>query len=450
MPKIDGELSDEELEQVAGGSRDMKILLERWGKHIKEDVNIKVPALLRPKDDLNSELWDEDKKLRPEVRERLLEIAEKFIKPTLGKDAIIKDITFTGSLANYNYSDMSDIDLHIIIDFADVNADKDIVKRYFNAVKALWNSLHDIRIKGYEVEAYVQDEHEPHTSTGVYSVQDDKWLKEPAQSDAEIDEDSVSNKANSLIDQVEQALKIMEEGSHQEALTRAESLMEKIKKLRRAGLESEGEYSVENLAFKTLRNTGYLTKLSDLKREAYDAMMSIEEAEVEEAKSKAKGKRFSKKVKDSKTGRTRTVNYGQSGKAKDGGDRIRPGTAKGDAYCARSAKIKKCKKPPCANDLSRKKWKCRGSKSVAEHLKLTESQLYQVVKEELIKEFNLTGIDVPRIVSLKRPVKKRSTAKDQVQRIETDLHATQDAVDRLEEYTREIYNMLIKIIRKNK
>jgi len=481
MPKIDGELSDEELEQVAGGSSTMQILLERWSKHIKEDVNIKVPALLRPKDDLNSELWDEDKKLRPEVRERLLEIAEKFIKPTLGKDAIIKDITFTGSLANYNYSDMSDIDLHIIIDFADVNADKDIVKRYFNAVKALWNSLHDIRIKGYEVEAYVQDEHEPHTSTGVYSVQDDKWLKEPVQSDAEIDEDSVSNKANSLIDQVEQALKIMEEGSHEEAMKRAESLMEKIKKLRRAGLESEGEYSVENLAFKTLRNTGYLTKLSDLKREAYDAMMSIEEkmdnpcwkgyemvgmkkkggkevpncvpikeAEVEEAKSKAKGKRFSKKVKDSKTGRTRTVNYGQSGKAKDGGDRIRPGTAKGDAYCARSAKIKKCKKPPCANDLSRKKWKCRGSKSVAEHLKLTESQLYQIVQEELLKELSLAGIDVPRIVSLKRPVKKRSTAKDQVQRIETDLHATQDAVDRLEEYTREIYNMLIKIIRKNK
>ena len=150
MPKIDGELSDEELEQVAGGSSTMQILLERWSKHIKEDVNIKVPALLRPKDDLNSELWDEDKKLRPEVRERLLEIAEKFIKPTLGKDAIIKDITFTGSLANYNYSDMSDIHLHSIIYFADVNSEKDSVKRSFNALQALWNAPHDIRLKGYE------------------------------------------------------------------------------------------------------------------------------------------------------------------------------------------------------------------------------------------------------------------------------------------------------------
>ena len=74
----------------------------------------------------------------------------------------------------------------------------------------------------------------------------------------------------------------------------------------------------------------------------------------------SKGKRFAKRV----DGKCRS--FGQSGQAKAGGDRIRPGTKKGDAYCARSAKIKKCKNPPCANDLSRKKWKCRGSKSVTE------------------------------------------------------------------------------------
>ena len=83
-------------------------------------------------------------------------------------------------------------------------------------------------------------------------------------------------------------------------------------------------------------------------------------------KKPAKGKRFAKKVKNPKTGRTRTVSYGQAGKAKKGGDRIRPGTKKGHAYCARSAKIKKCKNPPCANALSRKKWKCKGSRSVPE------------------------------------------------------------------------------------
>ena len=74
----------------------------------------------------------------------------------------------------------------------------------------------------------------------------------------------------------------------------------------------------------------------------------------------SKGKRFAKRV----DGKCRS--FGQTGQAKGGGDRIRPGTKKGDAYCARSAKIKKCKNPPCANDLSRKKWKCRGSKSMKE------------------------------------------------------------------------------------
>ena len=86
--------------------------------------------------------------------------------------------------------------------------------------------------------------------------------------------------------------------------------------------------------------------------------------ELEEKKKKAckpsKGKRFAKRV----NGKCRS--YGQKGQAKGGGDRIRPGTKKGDAYCARSAKIKKCKNPPCANALSRKKWKCRGSKSMKE------------------------------------------------------------------------------------
>ncbi len=77
-------------------------------------------------------------------------------------------------------------------------------------------------------------------------------------------------------------------------------------------------------------------------------------------------KRFTKIVVNKATGRTRTVKYGQAGKAADGGDRIRPSTKKADAYCARSLKIKgdwkKDKNSP--NALSRKKWKCKGAKSM--------------------------------------------------------------------------------------
>jgi len=101
------------------------------------------------------------------------------------------------------------------------------------------------------------------------------------------------------------------------------------------------------------------------KKESLDIMIEDELTQVLDEKKKkpckpSKGKRFAKRV----DGKCRS--YGQSGQAKGGGDRIRPGTKKGDAYCARSAKIKKCKNPPCANDLSRKKWKCRGSKSMKE------------------------------------------------------------------------------------
>ena len=90
-------------------------------------------------------------------------------------------------------------------------------------------------------------------------------------------------------------------------------------------------------------------------------MEDLDEKKKKKPCKKAKGKRYVKRV----NGRCRS--FGQAGKAKGGGDRIRPGTKKGDAYCARSAKIKKCKNPPCANDLSRKKWKCRGSKSMREN-----------------------------------------------------------------------------------
>ena len=107
--------------------------------------------------------------------------------------------------------------------------------------------------------------------------------------------------------------------------------------------------------------------------------------EMNEAKP-AKGKRFAKKVKNPKTGRTRTVSYGQAGKAKKGGDRIRPGTKKGHAYCARSAKIKKCKNPPCANALSRKKWKCQGSRSVAEAINENASYSQNIDYKQMIAD----------------------------------------------------------------
>ena len=281
MPKKDGELSDEELEQVVGGSKDMKHLFEHWRGYVKEDVSLKINSSEHPHKSLNKSLWTENDQLKPEVKEKLLKIAQQFISKTQGSEAEIKDIIFTGSLANYNYSMLSDIDLHILIDFQEVNEDIDLVKDYFDAVKALWNYLHDIRIKSHEVEIYVQNESEPHISTGVYSLLNDEWVKQPdAPASNKIfggDKEIIAKKANSLMDQIDRAIAIMDEEKYDEAIARANKLSEKIKKFRKAGLESDGEYSVENLAFKTLRNNGYLSKLSELKRDAYDKMMSMKE-----------------------------------------------------------------------------------------------------------------------------------------------------------------------------
>jgi hypothetical protein len=131
---------------------------------------------------------------------------------------------------------------------------------------------------------------------------------------------------------------------------------------------SKGEKAADNAkkAAGTRKGKQYVASTHPVKNEDLGTIIEdvIDEVmdELEEKKKKpckpSKGKRFAKRV----DGKCRS--YGQSGQAKSGGDRIRPGTKKGDAYCARSAGIKKCKEPPCANDLSRKKWKCRGKKSM--------------------------------------------------------------------------------------
>ena len=72
------------------------------------------------------------------------------------------------------------------------------------------------------------------------------------------------------------------------------------------------------------------------------------------------------KVKITSSGKK--VSYGQAGSAKDGGPRVKPGTSKGDAYCARSAGQMRDFPKAAANPnsplrLSRARWKCEGSKS---------------------------------------------------------------------------------------
>ena len=224
-------------------------------------------------DELHHEFWD-GKKLNPRVREALLKIAEEFAK-YINSEADIKDVTFTGSMANYNYTPMSDIDLHIILDYADVDDNQELVAKMLRAKKALFNKNHDIKIYNYDVELYPQDAKEPHYSTGVYSVMNDKWIAEPVRQEIHIDDDQIIRKGKGIIEKITGAMDMEDSEGKLDAL---EKVKEKIMNMRKSGLERAGQYSPENLTFKFLRNTGFLQKIFEAINDEYDKMLSLSEA----------------------------------------------------------------------------------------------------------------------------------------------------------------------------
>ena len=232
------------------------------------------------KDDLNREIWDANDKLDEEIAEKLLKIAYDFYDK-LDLPAPILDITFTGSMANYNWTDKSDIDLHIVIDYGEVNEDIELVKNYLMEAKSNWNRNHEILIKGHEVEIYVQDANEPHHSTAVYSVLKDMWEIKPRRKSFEVSESAIKQKTDHFIHMIDQIDALKEDGKYEEVYGEAERLREKLRNYRQSGLEEGGEYSVENLVFKYLRNSEEIERIYDLKKDAYDAMMSVVEEKEE-------------------------------------------------------------------------------------------------------------------------------------------------------------------------
>ena len=227
-------------------------------------------------DILQPKLWKDSAHLYPGVRAALLEIVEEFLE-NLGLDTEVADIIVTGSIANYNWSRFSDIDVHILVDFNEINDDKELVKRFFDAVRSNWNKLHDIHVKGHEVELYVQDVNEPHVSTGVYSLSDQKWLVVPKKVKPEIDKTTALKKMKSLAREIDKLSKIYDNSQYEEAYKLAERIKGKIKRMRRTGLERTGIYSPENLAFKMLRRSGDIEQLFAIYTQAYDQIYSLDQ-----------------------------------------------------------------------------------------------------------------------------------------------------------------------------
>jgi hypothetical protein len=155
----------------------------------------------------------------------------------------------------------------VVTRYKDLRCD-DLAEAFYRAKKEVWNNQHDIMIRGHEVELYVEDVEQPPVSGGVYSVVNDRWIKKPSYNPPRIDDRAVNDKANDLIQRITKAIASDDTAD-------IERLRAKIRNMRRSGLDTAGEFGVENLAFKIVRNLGYLEKLSTAYTRQQDRDLSL-------------------------------------------------------------------------------------------------------------------------------------------------------------------------------
>ena len=232
------------------------------------------------KDELNPKFWVGEK-LKTNVRIRLLDIAHDFFENLDVRWVKPKDVVLTGSLANYNWSKYSDIDLHIIVDFSEVYDKTEFVEDYFNSKKIIWNEAHDtLKIYGFPVEVYVEDYNAPSESSGVYSLVTNEWVKEPEQmNDGVINDDyvrEISSKCMNKIDELSDKCNTKDIDELKKVSYKAKRLFDLLKDYRKKGLKTEyGEMSSGNIIWKVLRRTEYLDKLYDIIDKTYNKIKTI-------------------------------------------------------------------------------------------------------------------------------------------------------------------------------
>jgi hypothetical protein len=247
------------------------------------------------KSELNPKIWIGDK-LNPKVRTKLIKIATDFFNELeLPSEVKMKDIIFTGSLANFNWSKFSDIDLHIVLDFSQIEAEDKFKEDFFYAQKALWNQAHDITVFDYPVELYAQDIKAKLVASAVYSVKFDKWILKASREDFKVNKKVIKQKADRFIDNLKDIRKDYQENKLQSVVDKVKSLKDKIKNYRTSGLEKGGEYAIENLVFKTLRRTPFMDILDSYKSKAYDKLMSVKETIKESLRTLTEAKNYSTK-----------------------------------------------------------------------------------------------------------------------------------------------------------
>ena len=233
----------------------------------KELNSFKLSDAVTFHDKLNPKLWN-SAKLRSEVKDQLIKIAEDFLTELGVHDLDVKDITISGSNAAYSYTKHSDLDLHILVDMGNLPVDE-VYKELFNAKKTIYNDSHDITIHTIPVELYVQDSRQPVVSLGEYSVMNDEWIRIPTKRRSDFDQTATKIKYEKLLSLIEIALKSRK-------YSKVKHIIDTIKRYRQAGLDKGGEFGPENLAYKMLRSQGYITKLYDLRDKLHSEILTVE------------------------------------------------------------------------------------------------------------------------------------------------------------------------------
>jgi predicted nucleotidyltransferase len=236
----------------------------RFARRVDEEIVKIYNRTLCPK------LWTENKKLKPEIRNSLLKLSQEFYSQ-LELKGDIQDIYMLGSAASYNWTDKSDIDLHILIDIAEHPMHPEYAEKMMKNISGKWNLEHDVKIKGHKVEIYIQDVREKNRSSAIYSIMSDEWIKEPFPEKIQVDRQEIQDKYTIWKNKIEDALK-------QENKDLLKSILKQLKDYRELGLGSGGDLSSENIVFKILRHRGYLKRIKDCFNNLYDRGFSIKDA----------------------------------------------------------------------------------------------------------------------------------------------------------------------------
>lgn len=226
-----------------------------------------ISRIIRFHSRLNPRLWYRHE-LRIEVRLKLLQAAIAFYR-FLDLPALrIKDIIITGSNAAYNYTALSDIDVHLVVDYKRTTCPT-LASNFFFTKKALWGKTYDIVVREHPVELYVEDTAEPVKANGVYSVLHNHWIKTPTDTPPTRDDSAVEQKAQAYVDEIDNLL------NGEPNIAAIDQLLGRLYTLRQNGLLAGGEFSVENLAYKSLRTLGYIEKLHDARVKRRDHELSM-------------------------------------------------------------------------------------------------------------------------------------------------------------------------------